>query len=115
MTRPGGGRRGRRTSLPVVQRNVRACGISTGGSRGQELLRSRRPTPPAENSGREHRSDDHALAYVIERILKIFGQFLSCAHHGESPAQYTGRGAVPRSIAIEQQIAVPQRVVALRK
>src|SRR5262245_14755571 len=52
---------------------------------------------------------------VREGVPQVVGELVAGAHHGKAPAQETVGGVVPGGAAIEQQITVPQRIVALRK
>src|SRR6266566_2370295 len=55
------------------------------------------------------------LSAALDRELEVFQQLRSRAHHGVAPAEDAARRVVPRGVAAEHQIAVPERVSALRE
>jgi hypothetical protein len=49
------------------------------------------------------------------RELEVFRQLIARSHDGEPPAEHAGRNIVPRRVAAEEQIAVPQGIAPLRE
>src|SRR5437867_13250056 len=52
---------------------------------------------------------------VFDRELEVLQQLRTRPHHGVAPAEDAARRVVPRRVAAEHQIAVPQGVDALRE
>src|SRR2546428_1626609 len=55
------------------------------------------------------------LSTSADRELKILRELIARAHHRVAPAEDAARSLVPGRVAIEEQIAVPQRVGLLRE
>src|SRR5438876_12444758 len=55
------------------------------------------------------------LSLFRDRELKILQQLRPGPHHGETPAEETVWRVIPCCTAVEQQVAVPERVRPLRE